>query len=96
MRYYSDSSTLFIRGSFRAASTSITGVIRSVSTILSHVVPEGASHEIPEKELEFAAAGAGLNDDFFGLLTTVPVRQLTVLQYDFITVFISAAISWHR
>jgi adenosylcobinamide hydrolase len=93
MRYYSDSNTLFIRGSFRAASTGISGGIHSVSTILSHVVSEKSEIErSSEKELEFAAAGAGIDSDFFGLLTSVPVQHLSVLQYDFITVFITAFI----
>jgi adenosylcobinamide hydrolase len=91
MRYYTNSDTLFIRGSFRAASTGLFGGIHSVSTIFSHTVPDGASHADPEKELEFAAAGAGIGCDYFGLLTKVPVGQLTVIQYDFITVFITAA-----
>ncbi len=38
MRYYTESATLFIRGSFRAASTGINGGIRSVSTLLNHSV----------------------------------------------------------
>ena len=91
MRYYSDSSTFFIRGSFRAACSGIPE-IHSVSTILSHTVPGGASHENPEKELEFAAAGAGIGSDFLGLLTRAPVRNFCVLQYDFITVFILAEV----
>ncbi len=56
MRYYFDTSTLFIRGNFRAASTGIAGGIRSVSTLINHTVPAGWSHEDPEKELEFIAA----------------------------------------
>lgn len=92
MRYYSDSSTLFIRGSFRAAGTGLFGGIHSVSTIICHSVPKGASHTNPEKELEFVAAGEGVSSDFSGLLTRLPVRQISVLQYDFITVFLAAGI----
>jgi len=92
MRYYFDTSTLFIRGTFRAASTGISGGIRSVSSLINHTVPEGWSHEEPEKELEFVAAGAGIGRDFLGLLTAVPVQRCCVLQYDFVTVFITAGI----
>ena len=92
MRYYLDSSTLFIRGSFRAARNDIGGGVRPVSTLLIHSVPQGQSHEDPEKELRFVVTGAGLDDDFLGLLTAVPVNQLCVLQYDFITVFITAGV----
>ena len=91
MRYYLNSDTLFIRGSFRAASTGIAGGISSVSTILNHtVVPD--ENPDPDKELGITAAGAGLGQDYFGLLTTVPAGQACVLHYDFITLFITAGI----
>ena len=92
MRYYFDTDTLFIRGVFRAASTGISGGIRPVSTLLNHTVPPGWSNEEPEKELEFIAAGAGVNQDFLGLLTAVSMQQCCILQYDFITVFITAGV----
>jgi len=92
MRYYFDTSTLFIRGNFRAASTGIAGGIRSVSTIINQTVPAGWSHEDPEKELEFIAAGSGIDRGFFGLLTAVPVQQCCILQYDYVTVFITAGV----
>jgi len=90
MRYYLDPSTLFIRGTFRAASTGISGGIRSVATLLNHTVPQGWDEADPEKEIELVAAGAGIGMDLFGLLTAVPVHHACVLQYDFITVFITA------
>jgi len=92
MRYYTDTNTLFIRGTFRAASTGINGGIRPVSTLFNHSVPAGWDHTGPGKELEMVASGAGLAPDFFGLLTAVPVQQCCVLQYDFVTVFITAGI----
>jgi adenosylcobinamide hydrolase len=92
MRYYLDSDTLFIRGSFRAVSNSTINGIRSVSTLLIHSVPPGRSHEDPECELRNVASAAGIDHDFLGLLTNAPAPQLCVLQYDFITVFITADI----
>lgn len=92
MRYSVDSNTLFIRGSFRAASTGINGGIRSVSALLNHMSLPGQNPEDPEKDLEIAAAGAGIGPDYLGLLTTVPAGQACVLQYDFVTVFITAGI----
>ncbi len=92
MRYYFDADTLFIRGTFRAASTGIAGGIRPVSSLLNHTVPPDWSHKEPEKDLEFIAAGEGLDKDFFGLLTSVPMQHCCTLQYDFITVFITAGI----
>lgn len=93
MRYYFDTTTLFIQGTFRAASTGISGGIRSVSTLLNHTLPAGQNQDELKKELEFVAAGAGVGRDYLGLLTEVPVQQCCVLQYDFITVFMTAGIS---
>ena len=92
MRYYTESDTLFVRGSFRAASTGVNGGIRSVSTLLNHTTGEGRDPAYPEKALEIVAARAGIGGDYFGLLTTVPASQACVLQYDSITVFITAGI----
>jgi len=92
MRYHSDSHTLFIRGSFRAASTGINGGIREVPVLFNHTVLSGWVHADPGKELAMVAAGAGLSPKYFGLLTAVPIQQCCVLQYDFVTVFITAGI----
>jgi len=92
MRYYTDSDTLFIRGSFRAASTGVNGGIRSVGTILNHTLRPDSDAFDAGKELDAAAAAAGVGSDFFGLLTIVPAGQACVLQYDFITVFVTAGI----
>jgi adenosylcobinamide hydrolase len=92
MRYHFDTNTLFIRGKFRAASTGIAGGIRPVATLMNHTVPAGWMHEDPEKMLEFIAAGAGINREFFGLLTAVPVQECCITQYDYITVFITAGV----
>ncbi|MCK9581556.1 MAG: adenosylcobinamide amidohydrolase [Methanoregula sp.] len=92
MRYYSDTNTLFIRGSFRAASTGVTGCIRSVSTLLNHTFPDANRAADPEKVLDTVITASGLERNYFGLTTTVPTGQTCVLQYDFITVFITAGI----
>ena len=92
MRYHLDPTTLFIRGSFRAVSTNLSG-ISSVPCIMIHSVPEGASHSDPAKELGFVAAGAGIGRDFLGFLTSSPVTNLCVLRYDFVTVFVAPSFS---
>jgi len=92
MRYYTDTTTLFVRGAFRAASTGISGGIRNVTTLFNHTVPADWNHASPEKEIELVAAAAGIGPAVLGLLTAVPIRHLCVLQYDFITVFVTAGI----
>jgi adenosylcobinamide hydrolase len=92
MRYYSHTNSLFIRGPFRAASTGMAGGIRSVPTLLVHAIPADSDPADREKTLDRIIAGEGLDQIFFGATSTVPVRHTCVLQYDFITVFISAGI----
>jgi adenosylcobinamide hydrolase len=92
MRYYTDHSSLFIRGSFRAASTGIAGGIHSVSTLLTHTISHEGEPADPEKLLDRVITNAGLELNYFGITTNVPVRQACVFQYDFITVFITAGI----
>jgi adenosylcobinamide hydrolase len=93
MRYYLRGSTLFIRGKFRAASTGIGGTIRNVSTILNKTVPDDWDHDQPGRLIENTVANEGFPRDYFGLLTAVGMRHLCVLQYDFISVFITAGVS---
>jgi adenosylcobinamide hydrolase len=95
MRYYLDATTLFVRGGFRAASTGVDGGIRDVTTLFNHTVPAGWSHDGPKKEIERVAAAAGTGPCVFGLLTAVPIRHLCVLQYDFVTVFVTAGFREH-
>jgi adenosylcobinamide hydrolase len=92
MRYTIEKNTLFIRGSFRATGAVISGHIRSVSTIFYHNISPEQAGTTPEKELEIVAARAGIGRDYVGLITPVPLQNLCVLQYDFITVFITAGI----
>ena len=92
MRYYLDTTTLFVRGAFRAASTGFAGGIQNVTTLFNHTVPADWNHAGPEKEMELVTAAAGTGPDVLGLLTAVPIRHLCVFQYDFITVFVTAGI----
>jgi adenosylcobinamide hydrolase len=92
MRYYSDTHTLFIRGTFRAASTGISGGLRSVSTILNHSHSTAEDNVVAEKDLDTIIAAAGIEKNYFGLATAVPVNQTCVFQFDFLTVFITAGI----
>lgn len=92
MRYYTEPGTLFVRGRFRAASTGINGGIRSVSTLICYTARPNQDPAEPEKELAIAAARAGIGQDWFGLLSTVSMGHACVLQYDFVTVFITAGI----
>lgn len=93
MRYHFTPDTVFVRGNFRAASTGIDGGSRPVSTIFNRTVPEDFDHAEPGRYLRQIAATAGYSEDFFGLLTAVSMRHLCILQYDFITIFVTAGVT---
>jgi adenosylcobinamide hydrolase len=87
MKYYLRNSTLFIRGTFRAASTGPQGGIGDVPTLLECSVKERG--KIPDEQvIENRASEEGLSRDYFGLVSETAVQNLSILQYDFITVFI--------
>ncbi|MBP2146975.1 adenosylcobinamide hydrolase [Methanofollis sp. W23] len=93
MRYYYTSGTLIVRGDFRAASTGIAGGFGRVTTLFNHTVPSGFDHAAPARYLQDLASSWGYDQDYFGLLTAVQMRHLCVLQYDFITVFVTAGVT---
>jgi adenosylcobinamide hydrolase len=89
MRYYLRRNTLFIRGSFQAASSGAGGGIGPAATLVLHAVQSG---EDTERVLENEIAREGLPKGFFGLPVGVQLNNLCILQYDFITVFIAASL----
>lgn len=92
MRYFIRDSTLFLRGEFYAASTGVDGGIRQVSTIFNHSVPKNFSDD-PRRYMERIITREGYADSFFGLLTAIKMTNLCILQYDFITVFVTAGVA---
>jgi adenosylcobinamide hydrolase len=92
MKYFLRGSTLFLRGSFRAASTGIDGGLRDVSTILNHTVPKGFDHHAPLRILSRCVEEEGFPPGFFGMLTAVEMASLCILHYDFLSVFITAGV----
>jgi adenosylcobinamide hydrolase len=92
MRYYLRKSTLFVRGCFRSVSTGSGGGIGTVSTLLNHTVLPEWDGQDPLRELSTVISRQGLPPEFFGLLTAVKMQHLCILQYDFVTVFITAGV----
>jgi adenosylcobinamide hydrolase len=91
VRYYTRDKTLFIRGSFRAALTGPGGGIRNLTTIfMHHTGPETPAD--PAREPALITASEGLPCDSSGFLIPALLRNSCILQYDFVTVFISAAV----
>ena len=93
MRYHYTRNTLYVRGSFHAVSTGVDGGLRHVSTLLNHTVEKNFDHDDPLSFIRGLLVDAKYADDAFGLLTAVPMKTLCILQYDYITVFVTAGVS---
>lgn len=93
MRYYYTKNTVYVRGKFRAVSTGVDGGLREASTLLNHTVPEDFDHDDPLSYIQGLLAKRGYENDAFGLLTAVWMQNLCVLQYDYITVFVTAGVT---
>ena len=92
MRYYLRNDTLIIRGDFRAASNGAEGGLKDAKTLLNVSIPRGFSENAAEY-LERISARNGFLHPYFGLLTAVPMQNLCIAQYDYITAFVTAAVS---
>lgn len=93
MRYHYTKNTLYVRGAFHAVSTGVDGGLRDVSTLLNHTVDKDFDHSDPLVFIRGLLADATYADDAFGLLTAVSMKDLCILQYDYITVFVTAGVS---
>ena len=92
MRYHYDKDTVYIRGTFRAASTGIDGGLKNITTILNHTVPKDFSHNKPENVINEILDQKGYGTDAFGLLTAVQMQNLCILQSDYLTVLVTAGV----
>ncbi|MCX6699637.1 MAG: adenosylcobinamide amidohydrolase [Methanomicrobiales archaeon] len=94
MKYYIRNDTLFVRGTFSAASTGPCGGLRPVSTVLLYSTEKPrTTHGDPCRDVTLQVAREGLPNDFFGIHEGNGISRLCIVQYDFITVFILAATS---
>ncbi|HJJ54967.1 MAG TPA: adenosylcobinamide amidohydrolase [Methanocorpusculum sp.] len=93
MRYHYTADTLYVRGMFHAASTGIAGGISDVSTIFNRTVPMDFSHDSPIDYVNGILEKKQYGRDAFGMLTAVSMQDLCILQFDYITVFVTAGVS---
>lgn len=92
MRYYLRDDVLIVRGNFRAASSGVDGGIADVRTILNITVPRNFSGDAA-LAIDRVATEQGFLQPQFGLLTAVPITNLCIARYDYITVFVTAGVS---
>lgn len=92
MRYYLRDDGLIVRGNFRAASSGVDGGIADVRTILNVTVPRNFSGDAA-LAIDRVATEQGFLQPQFGLMTAVPITNLCIARYDYITVFVTAGVS---
>ncbi|HJJ48860.1 MAG TPA: cysteine-rich small domain-containing protein [Methanocorpusculum sp.] len=81
MRYYYTPDTLFVRGVFKAV-TADSGNISRISTIFLHAGNTNPADVLKEKKY---------GTDADGFFIGAPLKNLCILQFDYISVFISAS-----
>jgi len=92
VRYYLRKDALIVRGDFRAASNGVDGGLRDVKTLLNISIP-GQFSEDAGVYIDRVSTRNGFLQPQFGLLTAVPIANLCIARYDYITAFVTAAVS---
>lgn len=92
MRYYLRKNVLIVRGDFRAASSGVDGGVADVRTVLNITVSRNFSGDA-SAAIDRVATEQGFLQPQFGLMTAVPLTNLCIARYDFITVFVTAGVS---
>ncbi len=77
MRYYLKKDILIVRGDFRAASNGVDGGLSDDAALY----------------INSMSMRNGFLEPYFGLLTALPITNLCIARYDYVTVFVTAAVS---
>lgn len=93
MKYWVHEDTLIIEGNFKAVSSGLLGGWKKVNHIFNHTVDEKAFDlRDPVEYLKDVAAKYGF-EEYFGLLTAVPMKNLTVIKKGDVSVFATAGVN---
>jgi len=96
LKYDVISDVLVIDGRFEALSTGVGGGRRRVKHILSIQVPHNFSHADPEGYINGVARSLHLDSDYVALLTAVAMKNVQILEQDYITIFATAGVTHPR
>ncbi|AKG90993.1 adenosylcobinamide hydrolase [Geoglobus ahangari] len=93
MEYRIIRDALVVEGEFNALSSGLLGGWRDVKAIFNHTVSDDFERYDPVEYLRGVASELGFRDDeYFGLLTSVPMDKLAVVSADEVTAFITAGV----
>jgi len=89
--YFVDESTLIVRGNFFGVSTGLLGGWKRVLHAFNHTISEKFYSMDPSEYLRLIARRYGLKN-YFGLLTAVPMANLSVRSSGNVTAFVTAGV----
>lgn len=89
--YYLDDTTLIVHGNFFGVSTGLLGGWKSVKCAFNHTVGDEFYRMDPEEYLKQVAKKYGLKS-YFGLLTAVPMKNLSIRSNGSVTAFVTAGV----
>ncbi|WP_290901412.1 adenosylcobinamide amidohydrolase [Ferroglobus sp.] len=92
VRYWVEEDTLIVEGKFFGVSTGLLGGWKKVRYAFNHKVGEEFYSSDPADYLRNVAKKLGLKS-YFGLLTAVPMENLSVERKDDVTVFVTAGVN---
>ncbi len=91
MKYRIEDETLIIEGDFNAVSSGLMGGWKNVRWIFNHTVPENFDSLDPIEYIRSVAERFSMNN-YFGLLTSVPMEKLAIVRKDDVTAFVTAGV----
>lgn len=89
--YYLDDSTLIVHGNFFGVSTGLLGGWKKVKSAFNHTVSNDFYRMNELDYLRRVAKKYGLKE-YFGLLTAVPMKHLSIKSFGRVTAFVTAGI----
>jgi adenosylcobinamide hydrolase len=93
LKYDVISDVLVIEGCFEVLSTGVGGGRRRVKHILNIQVPYNFSHADPEGYINGVARSLHLDSDYVALLTAVAMKNVQIVEQDYITIFATAGVT---
>jgi adenosylcobinamide hydrolase len=89
--YFIDNNTLVVNGNFLGVSTGILGGWKKVDSAFNHTVSPEFYKMDPKEYLKRVASKYGLKR-YFGLLTAVPMKKLSIKSSGAVTAFVTAGV----
>jgi len=91
MKFWIEEDTLIVHGRYNALSSGIGGGWKDVEYLFNHTVSKDFERWNPTEYLKSVAERYSMKS-YFGLLTSVPMKNLAIVSVDEVTVFVTAGV----